>query len=217
MRIGVIKRSHHGEQTAKEAEKYFDVVVFEIPETVPEILEDPDFESEFCFEDFIDFPEGLLSSDLIISYAGHPEINMELIKKAKGTVFITGKGGSRSQLKKLANRYGTKLVLADICCNSPEVDDKFFKIFGRPSFEVRIENGTIEDVKVIRGAFCGASNFVAENINGMRIEDAPSKAGYYTQVFPCLASRGINGKIHLAAKIHKDAVDKAIKKALKNE
>jgi len=203
MKVGVISRGHHGEQTAKEVKKYFDVVVHELPEKIPEILEN------------VEIPEEILESEMIISYAGHPDINMELIKKAKGIVFITGKGGSRSQLKQLADNYNTELILADICCNSPVVEAEFFEHFGRPCFEVSIDGDVLKDVKVVRNAFCGASNFVAEKLKGVRIEEAPSKAGYFTQIYPCLASRGIEGKIHLAAKIHKSAIEKAIQKAKK--
>jgi|Deesub1362A_J573_1020465.scaffolds.fasta_scaffold00879_5 hypothetical protein len=202
MKIGIIRRGRHGELSAREISKEFEITVFEIPEELPEILED------------VEIPEDILGSDLIISYAAHPDFNIALVKKAKGVVFITGKGGSRKQLKELAKKYGREIVFADICCNAPVIDNSFFRLYGKPSFEVDVEGGRLKRVRVVRSAFCGASHFVAEMLEGTEIEDAPSKAGYYTQIYPCLASRGINGKIHLAAKIHQKAIERAIKRAV---
>ncbi|MEM4645668.1 MAG: DUF166 family protein, partial [Archaeoglobaceae archaeon] len=66
-------------------------------------------------------------------------------------------------------------------------------------------------------AFCGASYFVAEKLKGIRIEEAPEKAGYYAQIFPCTASRGPGGGIHKAGNAHKKAMEKAIVKALQGQ
>ena len=70
-------------------------------------------------------------------------------------------------------------------------------------------------MQVKRSAFCGASFFVAEKIKGLPIDEAPIKAGYFTQIFPCYATRGVEGGIHRAARVHKRAVEKAIERALK--
>ncbi|MFP4559205.1 MAG: DUF166 family protein, partial [Archaeoglobaceae archaeon] len=93
---------------------------------------------------------------------------------------------------------------------------EFFRYFGKPEFEVDLDpdKKKIEDVRVVRSAFCGATHSVAENLKNVSIDEAPSLAGYYTQIYPCLASRGIEGKIHLAAKIHLKSMEKAIRKAL---
>jgi len=204
MKIGIIQRGHHGEKSAEEISKHFEVSVFKIPEKIPEILED------------VFIPEEILKSDIVISYAGHADINLELIKRAKGKIFITGKGGSKAQLLQEAKKHGRVVIIEDICCTAKNFDEEFSRFFGRPEFEVELDEdgNTIKKVKVIRSAFCGASYFVAEKLGGVEIEYAPQKAGYYAQIYPCLASRGIDGKIHLAAKIHKKAIEKAIKKRM---
>jgi hypothetical protein len=202
MKVGIIIRGNHGRSTAEQMAKYFEVVTFELPSDLPELLEDvklPDFDV-----------------DVLISYASHPDINLELVRSAKAKLLIiTGKGGSRAQLKREAEKHGKKVVVVDICCVTPTLNDfsEFFKYFGKPEFEVEIEGGRLKNVKVLRCAFCGATHFVAEMLKGVSVEEAPAKAGYLTQVYPCLASRGIDGKIHLAAEMHKIAMEKAIEKA----
>lgn len=204
MKIGIIQRGHHGEKSAEEISRYFEVSIFKLPEKIPEILED------------ISIPEDILKSDIIISYAGHADVNLELVRRAEGKIFITGKGGSKAQLLQEARKHNRIVIVVDICCTAKNFDEEFSKFFGKPEFEVEIDRdkNIIRKVKVIRSAFCGATYFVAEKLEGAEIESAPQKAGYYTQIYPCLASRGIDGKIHVAARIHKNAIEKAINKRM---
>lgn len=207
MKVAIIQRGYHGKQSAQEISKKYHVVTHQLPEELPELMED------------IEIPEEILNADLIISYANHPDVNLELVKKSTGAVFITGKGGAKSQLLTEAEKNGTRLFVEQICCTASKdlgEELEFFQYFGRPEFEVQLDSDKkkIEDVRVIRTAFCGATHFVAQNLKGVDIDKALSLAGYYTQVYPCLASRGIEGKIHLAAKIHLKAMERAIDKAL---
>ncbi|AEA47278.1 DUF166 domain-containing protein [Archaeoglobus veneficus] len=207
MKIGIIARGRHGPLTARMMSEYFEVSVFELPEELPVLIED------------IELPENILNSDIIISYAAHPDVNIRVVEGAKARLVIltgkSGKTGSRAQLKAIAEERGVRLLMVDICCVASEIEgfEEFFNRFGKPEFEVKIRNGVLEDVKVTRCAFCGATCFVAERLKGAIIEDAPRLAGYYTQIYPCLASRGIKGGIHLAAEMHKIAMERAIKAA----
>ena len=110
-----------------------------------------------------------------------------------------------------------KVIWEDVCCATPYIQDEdiseFFAEFGLPEFDVIVEDGRIKDVKVKRAAICGSTYFVAESIKGMDVSEAPTKAGYFTQIYPCFASRGIDGKIHQAANIHKKQVERAIQRA----
>lgn len=205
--MAIIQRGYHGIKSAEEISKKYPVVTYHLPERLPELMGE------------VELPEEIFDADFIISYANHPDVNLELVQRSRGTVFITGKGGSKFQLLKEAEKSGTRLFVEQICCNAGKdlgEELEFFRYFGRPEFEVEIDSNKqkIEDVRVIRTAFCGATHFVAQNLKGADIGKAPSLAGYYTQIYPCLASRGIEGKIHLAAKIHLKAMERAIKKAL---
>lgn len=64
---------------------------------------------------------------------------------------------------------------------------EFAKFFGKPEFEVEVEDGTITRVEVRRGAACGCAEYVAERLTGTAVEDAIEKAGLLHHHFPCLA------------------------------
>ena len=72
------------------------------------------------------------------------------------------------------------------------------------------------DIKVIRGAPCGASWKVIQDLIGMDAEEAVTKIGLDTQ-FNCTADPSgwdpIGGKspVHFAGEIHAKALEKAIK------
>lgn len=85
---------------------------------------------------------------------------------------------------------------------------------------MEVEDGIIKDVRVIRGAPCGASWEAARRMLGVDIEEAPRKMGLDTQ-FYCFADPAgwdpIHGKspVHFAGRVHSKALTDAIKKILK--
>ena len=85
---------------------------------------------------------------------------------------------------------------------------------------MEIEQGVIKDVRVIRGAPCGASWAAARRMLGVDIEEASRKMGLDTQ-FYCFADPAgwdpIHGKspVHFAGRVHSKALGDAIKKILK--
>lgn len=212
MKLGVITRRGERKDDIKMFSKFFEVEVCELPRDLPELIDEP--------ENYLKLPEKF-DVDMIVSFASHPDINLELIRQAAergiGLVIVSGgaRGGAYKQLKEEGERRGVKVVWEEICCATPKIEDKrfaeFFEHFGAPEVEIEVENGRIKDVRVIRSAFCGATYYVAEKIKGLSVDEAPTKAGYYTQIFPCLAPRGLEGGIHKAARAHKRAVEKALK------
>ncbi len=216
LKIGIILRGRQREKDVQLMAEHFEVRSFKLPSELPEFMENP--------EEYLKLDRDFFNVDMIVSYAGHPDINLELIKQAAvhgvGLLIFSGgsKAGSFVQLKREGEKRGVKVIWEEICCATPQLEDEryseFFKYFGTPEFEVKVENGKIVEAKVKRTAFCGATRFVAEKIKGLSIEEAPTKAGYFTQIFPCYASRGIEGGIHRAARVHKRAVEKAIEKAI---
>ncbi|MEM1579179.1 MAG: DUF166 family protein [Archaeoglobaceae archaeon] len=214
MKVGIVVRKGLRRREIELFSKFFDLLIYEIPAELPEVIEKP--------REVLKLPEDF-KVDLIVSFANHPDINLELIPQAAKMgvklIIITGgaKSGSYRQLKAEGERHGVKVLWEEICCATPKVEGlKFFEHFGAPEFEIELEGDIIKNVKVLKAAFCGATYFVAEKIKGLKIKDAPSKAGYFTQIFPCLASRGLEGGIHKAANAHKKAVERAIKKAKGN-
>ncbi|MCS7144407.1 MAG: DUF166 domain-containing protein [Archaeoglobaceae archaeon] len=213
MQVGVVVRRGKNRRAIDLFSKFFEVKVYEVEKELPTIIEDP--------REYLNLPKDF-KPDLVISYLLHPDLNLELIRQASERgiklLVISGgaKGGSYKQLKEEGEKFGVKVFWEEICCTTPKIkDSEFFELFGSPEFEIELENDLIKDVKVKRSSFCGSTYYVAEKIKGLRFEEAPSKAGYYTQIFPCIASRGLQGGIHKAANAHKKAVEKAIEESLK--
>jgi hypothetical protein len=96
--------------------------------------------------------------------------------------------------------------------------DEFTHFFGRPRLSLETEGDTVRRVKVLRGAPCGSTWYMAERLPGAKVEDACARAATLVQIYPCLASRQIerllsDAPIHVAAHL----VQKAIKSALNEE
>jgi len=216
MKLGVVTRKGKRQDDIRMFSQFFEVKVYEIPEELPELIDEA--------AEILRIPDDF-DVDMIVSFAAHPDINLELIKQAAergiGLIVISGgaRGGAYRQLREEGEKRGVRVVWEEICCATPRVEDEktgeFFEHFGAPEVEVEVENGKLKDVRVKRAAFCGATYYVAEKIKGLSVEEAPTKAGYFTQIYPCLASRGHEGGIHKAARAHKRAVEKAIERALK--
>jgi len=97
---------------------------------------------------------------------------------------------------------------------------KYSEYFGSPEFEVKLQDNIIVDIKVVRGAPCGATSEVAQDLIGLDAEEAITKIGLKTQ-FNCTADPAgwdpIGGKspVHFAGEIHSRALKKAIQQAEK--
>ncbi|MFN3384492.1 MAG: DUF166 domain-containing protein [Archaeoglobaceae archaeon] len=214
MKIGVVYRKGQRKRDIELFGKFFELELYELPSNLPDLIEDA--------TEFLKLPSKM--PELVVSFANHADINLELVRQVseRGTriVIISGgaKAGAYKQLKAEGERRGVRVIWEEICCTTPKLrDHEFFSHFGTPEFEVELEGDLIKEVRVLRSAFCGASYFVAEKLKGVRIDEAPSKAGYFAQIFPCLASRGPEGGIHKAGNAHKKAIEKAIEKAIQGQ
>ena len=130
--------------------------------------------------------------------------------------------GDPKQMKEISAQYGTRILVEDICCDiggdtdstdytDPTINE-FASVLGRPRLEVQVENGEISDVKVLSGAPCGSTWWMAEHLKGVPVSEAPAWAGLLVQQYPCRAVRGTMGGIHLSAELHKQAVEDATRK-----
>lgn len=218
MRVGVVTRGKYGErliETIKERTD-FEVVSIEIPQALPEFIEDPE---EFL--DGLGLDPEFFSSELIITYSLHPDITPEIATRAgKGgaeAVIVPGgigRAGSVPELQKIADSYGIYIEVDEICCTLDrcgiEAVDSFAEKLGRPLLEVEVEDGRITRAEVLRGSPCGSTWHVAKDIVGVRLEDAPPRAGLLCQMYPCRAVRGGEGGIHTSGDLHKAAMERAL-------
>ncbi|RUM33054.1 MAG: hypothetical protein DSY33_05505 [Archaeoglobus sp.] len=210
--VGIVGRGLHGYKTAEEMDKFFEVYFANLPEEIPEVVESFDE-----LESLINVVKGeslkdVLNVEVLICYATHPDVSLILAECSEAELLIItgekGKTGSKKQMREVTN---AEILMPEICCVVKEVDgfEWFFEVYGKPAFELNVEEGKISKAKVKRCAFCGATRFVKE-IEGTETREAPRLAGLYTQLYPCLATRGIGGGIHLAAEMHKIAVERAL-------
>ena len=89
-------------------------------------------------------------------------------------------------------------------------------MFGAPEFVVHAGNGKLADVKVLRGAPCGATWDAAERVLGLPPEEAVLRIGLETQFFCAADPAGwdpIHGKspVHFAGEVHMAALKKALR------
>lgn len=208
--IGVITRGKYGHRLIETVKEHsdFSVVTADLPEFVPVFIEEPD---EFL--ESINFDRRVFSAEIVITYSLHPDLTSSIAKLAAEagvrSLIIPG-GPSRAsipELNKLSEASGMNIEVDEICCSlKPNAFNRpFTDIFGSPELEVKIENGKISEVKVIKGAPCGSTWHMAKEIVGTPIKDAPPKAGLLIQHYPCRASRGELGGIHESGELHKQA------------
>ncbi len=85
-----------------------------------------------------------------------------------------------------------------------------------PEFSVKTAGGKIADIKILRGAPCGATWKALERILKLSLQDAVEHIGLETQFF-CKADPSgwdpIYGKspVHLAGELHKAALSRAMR------
>ena len=90
--------------------------------------------------------------------------------------------------------------------------------FGYPELEVRLQEGRVSEVRVLRGAPCGATWSAASRVEGQTPEEAEVNMGLAVQ-FACTADPanweplGGQSPVHLAAKVHQTAMRKALQQA----
>jgi hypothetical protein len=217
--IGVITRGKYGRRLIENLENNsdFNVSSIELPESLPDFIEDP---KEFIKG--LNPDKKVLSSDLVIAYTLHPDIAPEIVRLAgengARAVIIAGgmsRAGGLKELDELSRKYNMQIEVHDICCEIGEcggnVVNRFASFFGMPEVKITARNGIVSKVEVIRGAPCGSTQHMAKGLIGKSIEDAPAYAGLLVQQYPCRAVRGTRGGIHKAGQLHKKAVENALR------
>jgi NAD-dependent dihydropyrimidine dehydrogenase PreA subunit len=195
---------------------------FPSSENLPEFIEDI---SEYV-------PDNIPESDLIIAVGMIGDINMVIpeVAKISGAKSIIAPiyrpqqlpYGLQNEIKSKLDKNVTIIFPKPFCGLTPigdEFIDKFAEVFGKPKLKIKTDssseeidaNSNIFSVKVIRGAPCGSTWFVAENIEGVPVKDAEFEANNKLHNFPCSASMITDNAtgdtiLHLASYKIKEAV-----------
>jgi hypothetical protein len=90
-------------------------------------------------------------------------------------------------------------------------------LFGTPEFSVKVHDGIIAQIEVLRGAPCGATWKAAKKMIGLKPAEAIVRMGLEPQFFCSADPAGwdpIYGKspVHFAGNVHSTALEKAVKK-----
>ncbi len=215
--IGVITRGKYGNRLIETilSKTDLEVVSTSIPEQLPVFIDDPD---EFLEDLSID--NSVFSCNIILSYALHPDLTVAIAHRAgkMGVKAMIVPGGAIKapvvELEQIAKKYGMHIEVEEICCTLPQKPEisEFSSKLSSPVLEIESEEGVVSSVKVIRGAPCGSTWHMADELVGTKVEDAPAKAGLLIQHYPCRAVRGTPRGIHDSGEVHKIAVEKALKK-----
>ena len=205
-KIMVFQQNGSGEKKIKGLLEYgkglFELDVVNIDQMLPLVIDDA---SAYLPSD--------ISCDLVLDFLRHNDLSTDLAELClKKDIPIISSG------KKIICK---KAITPPTCCGLPRQPGlgNYGDNFGAPEFEVEIEDGKIAEVKVVRGAPCGASWEAAKRLIGHPAEDAVRKIGLETQFF-CYADPSgwdpIYGKspVHFAGKIHSKGLQKAIDKVL---
>ncbi len=130
--------------------------------------------------------------------------------------------GLKRQLIDEFERLGVAYAFPKPLCSLEETGDPVIDVFaarfGKPSLKVKVENGVIKHVEVLRGAPCGSTWFIAEKLVGVhvnpreRLWEELAKAHH---VYPCLASMQMDPEIgdtilHKSQYLIREAVDSAV-------
>lgn len=214
--IGVITRGKYGHRLIDTVKEHsdFSVVTADLPELLPLFIEEPD-----QYLEALNFDKRVFSAEIVITYSLHPDLTFSIAKlaaRAGVRSLIVPGGPSRAsipELNKISEASGMDIEVHEICCTLEpnEFNRPFTDIFGSPILEVKTKDDKIVDVKVIKGAPCGSTWYMAKEIVGVPLKDAPPKAGLLIQHYPCRAARGDLGGIHESGELHKQAFIKALK------
>lgn len=188
-------------------------------------------------------PESFEEADLILKLGEHSQPAQILpdiaeMTGAKGIIVSADfthwiPDGLQNQLRKQLDKMGVKIVFPKPLCSlteesagfkesySPytsEIIKEFARHFGWPKMSVDLDDeGYIREVKVLRGAPCGSTEYTVPKVIGMHKDEATPKAGLMCLHYPCLASMkfeqkedGIDTIMHTAGKVFNEGLDEAL-------
>ena len=203
-RILVFQQNGSGENKIKGIREYgkdrFELAVVSIDEPLPVVIDDAG-----------PYLPDTVEADLVLDYLTHPDLSYELAERCRDQGIAVVASGKKIRVK------GT--LTPPTCCGLArnERTGPYGDAFGAPEFEARIKDGKIAEVRVLRGAPCGASWEAARRVKGLPVEEAVVRIGLDVQ-FYCTADPAgwdpIYGKspVHFAGDVHSAALKRAVRK-----
>jgi len=202
MKIVVFQEQGSGEQKLAGLREYGEQL---------EIVQVVDIDGPF--PGFIDEPEEWLSQDfdgdLVLNFLKHPDLVHHLIglcaQKQIPIVSAGRKGGGFTPFTCCGLGHHEKL-------------GAYGRQFGLPEYRVRVADGVIQEIEVLRGAPCGATWLAIDECIGVSVDEAMSLLPRLVQ-YHCAADPSgfdpVSGKspVHYAGYVHIAALKKGIEEA----
>ncbi len=203
MDIVVFQQNGSGEHKIEGVRKFGEglsfVKVVDIDVFLPEFVEDP--------EEYIDSD---ISADLVLNFLKHPDLLDCLVRIcAKKNIPVVSPGKKCDGFTPFT------------CCGLGRDArlGEYGEQFGFPEYEVRLQDkDTIGEIKVLRGAPCGATWEALQEYVGCKVEEVLTRLPRQVQYFCSADPSGfdpVSGKspVHYAGYVHIAALKKAITKA----
>ncbi|MCB2181089.1 MAG: DUF166 domain-containing protein [Desulfobulbaceae bacterium] len=170
--------------------------IFDLPSGLPDFIEEPE---PYFQEDF--------NGDLVISFLTHPDLlhHLALLCKTKNIPLIA------------SGKKCAEAITPVTCCSLGKLAGlgTYGEQFGIPEYEVEVTDGKISDIRVKRGASCGATWKLIPRLIGLSPEEALERVAREAQYLcPTDPSKfdPITGKsaLHIAGNVHAKALKKAL-------
>lgn len=151
MKIGIVTDGKYGERAFENIKTHFQVDWIQLPDIPQTVILDDDFDFQ------------LPDCDLYISYLRHPDMIISLAEKtekAKRPIIlgITPGLGLLNQVKEINPKVISPKTMCSIEPNTGILEvDEYATYFGKPVYNIVLENGNISALENIRSSPCGSS------------------------------------------------------------
>lgn len=196
MKVAVFQVDKKGEHKIGGIIEHSDIEleVFNISGPLPQLIDSPE---EYIDKNF--------EADLILDYLYHEDLTDYLAEVAEEKhIPIIASGRKR-----------LRAITPSTCCSLGRVRgfEDYTSRFGLPEVELEMEGEIIKEVRVKKGAPCGATWEAAEKIRGLPLQAAVHKFALEVQ-YICSARgfyevKGKKAPLHIAGEVHKKALERA--------
>jgi hypothetical protein len=157
MRVGIVSDGKYGDRAFENIKRRFPTEWISV-----------DFPNTPLIDDVkLDLPD----CDLYLSYVRHPDVVLALLEKQVPTILGISFGiGFINQAKMIFDKVVAPPTMCSLEDNTGVREfDEFANFYGRPKFEVKLEEGKFSHIEVLRESPCGSTRGAASDISGVPV------------------------------------------------
>lgn len=229
MRLLMIVQGDWGKRIAdhiaSEASSDWELARWQAPPVLPQVIDDPD---EFL-------PTALEETDLLLVLTESPgltDLAPDLAARCGAQAVIVpvdrrpwAPPGLIRQTQRRLEAQGLEHAFPRPFCSIHPTErqhpliNAFAERFGSPNVSCQIAASVITACEMTRGAPCGNTRHILENLPGVSVQDVEEQAGLLHHYYPCWGGMGsdpVHGEhtlLHIAAAMSQKAVAQAVKEA----